>query len=93
MTGAGEIMERDPPFFMFGVGMTLVDEAVDAFPLTEIAFVVESISNQKILQNNMQYTTIHYQKYNFYQTHYSAQMSPPSEITCQWHCSDVLSAL
>ena len=43
MPGAGEIMERDPPFFMFGVGMTLVDEAVYAFSLTEIAFVILAV--------------------------------------------------
>ena len=40
---AGEIMERNLPFFMFGVGMMLVYETTDAVFLTKIAFVVLAI--------------------------------------------------
>jgi len=36
----GKIRERDPPFFVFAIGMSFVDKTVDSFALADVALIV-----------------------------------------------------
>ena len=40
---ASKIRERDPPFFVFAIGMSFVDKTIDSFTLADVALIVLAI--------------------------------------------------